>query len=468
MLCPNCAYPLDDATICPGCGERLNNETLLALYAEFTKSKLTVATEVGITIPDDDFSTALFPHQRLTAQWALKVGKGLIASRFGLGKTRVQCEIARHVVKQTDKPYLVICPIGVKHQFQRVDGPALGQAWQYIRTDHEGLEAIANGQTCLISNYERVRDGGITPKFIQGQLGGATCDEGSVIRSLGSKTQTLFNSLFHPLPFFHVATATPSPNSYRELLNYAEAFDVMDRGLALTKWFMHNSNKAGDLRLFPQHEEEFWLWVSSWALFMFAPSDLGFSDDGYDLPELNVNWIRLSTDQTRIFSQTDSFGQHRMLPDVSGSIKSTSSEARATIGQRINELERILREHSKLDEQWVIWNYRNKEQDEIEKMLRRLGLTYSSIRGTQSIEMKETLLFDWLDKKSQVLLSKPEILGSGVNLQQSHQMLFAGIDPHRVSRISFRRLCASTVSSKLKQSTSIYPTLKLKIRMPQL
>ncbi|HZW02803.1 MAG TPA: SNF2-related protein [Anaerolineaceae bacterium] len=239
-------------------------------YKTFLESKIISVDRKGFEVDDARLNPLNFGHQNLAIVWALRLGSALIAMSFGLGKTRIQCEIARLIHEHTGQPFLVICPLGVKHQFQAEDGPALGMDWQYVRTD---AEAEAATSPYLITNYERVRDGDITAATIA-ELAGVSLDEGSVLRSLGSKTSQTFKSLFADVSFRYVCTATPSPNEYKELIYYAEFLGVMDHGQALTRWFKRDTAKAGHLTLHPHHEADFWAWISNWALFLGAPSDL--------------------------------------------------------------------------------------------------------------------------------------------------------------------------------------------------
>jgi hypothetical protein len=142
----------------------------------------------------------------------------------------------------------------------------------YVRTDAEISRAILAGHPYLITNYERVRDGDIIPGLHN--VAGVTLDEGSVLRSLGSKTSQVFKELFADVPYRFVATATPSPNDYKELIYYAEFLGVMDHGQALTRWFKRDSTQAGHLTLHPHHESAFWAWTASWGLFLDHPGDL--------------------------------------------------------------------------------------------------------------------------------------------------------------------------------------------------
>jgi hypothetical protein len=121
-------------------------------------------------------------------------------------------------------------------------------------------------------------------------------DEGNYLKNMASETTDMLSRQLAKVKFKYVATATPSPNETLELINYAHALGITDRGQVLTRFFQRNSTKAGELTLHPQHTDDFWLWVYSWAVFIQRPSDLGYDDEGYDLPPLNVQWheVKLS------------------------------------------------------------------------------------------------------------------------------------------------------------------------------
>ncbi|HMN15088.1 MAG TPA: DNA methyltransferase [Bellilinea sp.] len=393
-------------------------------YLEFLKSKVKLVSSDGFDASPFELDPANKPHQNDSILWAVEQGKALIASSFGLGKSRVQIQVAQIISRRTGKPFLIVCPLGAKHQFQVKDGPALGTRWVYVRNDAECDLAINAGEMFLITNYERIREGNISSATID-KLAGVSLDEGSVLRSLGSKTQLLFNEIFSNVPYRYVATATPAPNAFRELLNYAEFLDVMDRGLALTRWFMRNPNKAGDLQLFPQHEESFWLWVSSWALFLFRPSDLGYDDAGYDLPKLNVHWHRIGVDQTRAWAQVDSFGQRRLILDGAAGISESSQEAKATLPERVKKAREIMAANP--GRNWLIWHHLEREREAIEREIPEAVTVY----GSQDLEIREERIIAFADGQIPILASKPEICGSGVNFQHHcYSNIFLGIDPN--------------------------------------
>jgi DNA modification methylase len=391
-------------------------------YDEFLRSKITVAKKSGFEPDMEKYHPSLMPHQRDAVTWALRLGKALIAMSFGLGKTRQQCEIAKQIVNHTGGKFLVVCPLGVKHQFVEEDGPVMGITWQYVRNDAE-IEATQTDY--LITNYERVRDGNIDPK--KHNISGVSLDEGSVLRSLGSKTSEIFKKVFSELEYRFVCTATPAPNEYKELIYYAEFLGVMDHGQSLTRWFKRTTSgagSAGKLVLMDSQAESFWMWVSTWALFVSKPSDLGYGDEGYVMPDLKIHWHRIAIDYQRAWSQVDSYGQHRLIPNASAGISEASAENKATLTDRVSKMQEILATDP--DAHWIIWHHREDERRAIEKAVPDVVTVF----GSQKLEIREQRILDFTHGKIQIFSSKPEIAGSGCNFQHyCHKAIYLGVDP---------------------------------------
>ena len=308
-------------------------------YRWIADNKIDIQATGGFAADPSKLHKSLFPHQRDSVLWALARGKALIAASFGLGKSRMQVEIVRQVHERTGGKTLIICPLGVKHQFAEEDGPVMGVRFQYVRTD---AEALAADTPYLITNYERVRDGDITKQFLSEHVECVSLDEGSVLRSLGSQTQQTFGVVLADVPFRFVCTATPSPNDYKELIYYAQFLGVMDSGQALTRWFKRDPQKAGHLRLHPHAEKEFWMWVASWALFIQKPSDLGYSDDGYILPPLQIFWHRISSNHEAAWEMSDTRGQRYLFKDSAASIQQAIREKRDSLDARVAMAAEIL------------------------------------------------------------------------------------------------------------------------------
>ena len=395
-----------------------------AEYIEFLKRKNQLT--VGGGLQPIAMHPSLFEHQRDIVDWALRRGKALIAAKFGMGKTRIQIEIMRQVHQQTGRRVLVICPLGVKHQFIYEDGPAMDVRFAYIGTDEQGEAADT---PYLITNYERVRDGQISEGFLQSEIAAVCLDEGAILGNLGTKTQQEFSRILSAIPYRWVATATPAPNDYRQLIYFADFLDAMDAGQSLTRWFGRNPDKAGDLQLLPHMEKEFWLWIASWALFVDTPSDLGYSDDGYDMPELEIRFHRLTADHLKAQELTDQFGQHFLFADTAAGVQQAMKDKRSSLDDRILQVLAIAEteSHQLSQDQLVIWCDLNDEQKAIESGLKKLGISFSSIYGSLSQDEAERRLYEWKDRKTVVLISKPSILGSGVNMQQCHRAIYAGV-----------------------------------------
>ncbi len=392
---------------------------MTATYTEFLTSKITLVAAHGLTdIDRSGFHPSLKPHQVDATEWLLQQGQALLGASFGLGKTRVQCQVAQVIHQRTQQPILVCAPLGVKHQFQHEDGPIFGQDWQYVRTDAEVQAATS---PYLITNYERVRDGGIDPR--NHTFAAVSLDEGSVLRSLGSKTYQTFQEVFATVPYRFVCTATPAPNAYRELIYYAQFLGVMDSGQALTRWFKRNPLKAGDLTLHDHHAEEFWLWVASWALFLYSPADLGYSDEEYDLPPINIHWHRLEVDHHRAWDKTDNRGQHKLLLDAANSISDASREKRATLPDRIAKMREIIDDHP--GQHWLLWHHLEDERRAIEHAIP----ASISVYGSQDLDERERRIMAFAHGEIPILATKPEIAGSGCNFQHHcHSNIFLGID----------------------------------------
>ena len=208
------------------------------------------------------------------------------------------------------------------------------------------------------------------------------------------------------------------------MLNYAVFLGKIDRGFALTRWFQRDSTKAGNLTLYPHYEEDFWLWVASWALFIYAPSDLGYDDGEYVLPELNVHWHRIKVDHKRAWKQKDNHGQYRLILDASGGLSQASEEKRATIANRIIEAQKIVASEDE-NKHWIIWHHLEDERKALEKAFPNI----TTVFGSQALEKREKNILDFSYGKVPMLGTKPTIAGSGCNFQRHcHDVIYLGLD----------------------------------------
>lgn len=385
-------------------------------YLEFLKSKIELAADSGFIVDLSKINKALKPHQADAVAWALKGGRRALFESFGLGKTVQELEFCRLAVEKEGGKALIILPLGVKQEFVRDAVEVLGcEAPQYVRTMEE-VKAADTG--ILLTNYERVRDGDIDP----GYFTATSLDEASVLRSFGSKTYQTFLDKFKGVPYKLVATATPSPNRYKELIHYAGYLEVMDTGQALTRFFQRDSTKANNLTLYPNMEDEFWLWVSSWALFATRPSDLDqdYSDKGYDLPPLEVRWHELPAHYGDV---QDRDGQMKLFMDASVSLQEEARIKRDSIAARVEKLKEIV--EASPDDHFLLWHDLESERMEIKRVLPDTVDIY----GSQDYDLREKRVIDFSNGKTRLFATKKSLSGSGCNFQRyCHREIFVGID----------------------------------------
>ncbi len=385
-------------------------------YLEFLKSKIELATESGFNIEPSQLNKALKPHQKDAVAWALRGGRRALFESFGLGKTIQEIEFCHQAIKHEGGKALIVLPLGVKQEFTRDAVEVLGyEAPQYVRTMEE-VEAAAG--SILLTNYERVRDGDIRPDYFTA----TSLDEASVLRSFGSKTYQTFLDKFKNVPYKLVATATPSPNKYKELIHYAGYLEVMDTGQALTRFFQRDSTKANNLTLYPNMEDEFWLWVSSWALFITKPSDinLDYSDDGYVLPPLEVRWHELPV---HYGESKDKDGQISLFTDAAAGLKEAAAVKRESIEARVQKMKEIVEEDP--EEHFLLWHDLENERHAIKKALPETVDIY----GSMDYDMREQRVMDFSNGKIRLFATKKSLSGSGCNFQRHcHREIFLGID----------------------------------------
>lgn len=368
-------------------------------YNEFLQSKICLAKKSGFDIDPSEINIALKPHQRDIVRWALSGGRRAIFASFGLGKTYIQLELQRVINKRESGNQLIIMPLGVRQEFTK-DAGALGIVLRFVRRTEEVTDP-----GIYITNYESVRDG----KLDVNLFNSVSLDEASVLRSYGSKTYQTFLSMFESVKYKFVCTATPSPNRYKELIHYAGFLNIMDTGQALTRFFQRDSTKANNLTLYPHMEKEFWLWVSSWAIFLQKPSDLGYSDEGYSLPALHVHEHMIKTEQ-RVFEGKD--GQIKMFANANLNLHEAAREKKDSIDLRVQKGLEIIQENP--DEHFLLWHDQEAERHAIKKALPEAVEVF----GSQDLEIREQNIIDFSNGKIKYLATKPILSGSGCNFQR--------------------------------------------------
>ena len=380
-------------------------------YDEFVKDKVNFEKSYGHPVDDSDIHPILLPHQRDIVRWAVLGGRRAIFASFGLGKSVIQLETVRLTLEKSGGYGLIICPLGVRQEFKR-DAEMLGIHVEFVRTtDEMGEPGI------YLTNYESVRDG----KLDLAQFTAVSLDEASVLRSYGSKTYQTFLTLFDSIPHRFVATATPSPNRHKELIHYAGFLGIMDTGQSLTRFFQRDSTQANNLRLYPHKEREFWLWLNTWAIFLQRPSDLGYSDEEYDLPEIEVVFHEVAVDHTT-GAPIERDGQAHLFKGSAMGVAQASREKRETLDSRVEKMVEIVNESP--DDHFILWHDLEDERRAIKKALPEASEVYGSL----DLDIREQRIIDFSEGRTRLLATKPELSGSGCNFQRHcHRAIFTGI-----------------------------------------
>lgn len=390
-------------------------------YQEFLKNKIKLAPKSGFPLEIGNINPRLKVHNQLMVKWLVEGGRRACFASFGLHKTVTQLEAVRCTLEASGTSNgLIVCPLNVKQEFMEDACNILGwnEPPKFIRRNNE-----MSGEGIYLTNYESIRDGRLDPTVFQT----SSLDEASILRGLGgSKTFREFMRLFTGdagpmgsrrgedlIKYRFVATATPSPNDYIELLAYADFLGVMDVSQAKTRFFKRDSTKADKLTLHAHKEEEFWLWVSSWAIFITKPSDITGNpedDKGYILPELNIRWHEIPTNHENAGIEKN--GQIKMFKDAALGLPEAAKEKRESLDARIEKMQEIRNEDPEAHR--IIWHDLENERLSIEKAIPDVV----SIFGKQDYEKREEAILGFSYGKIRELAAKPVIAGSGCNFQR--------------------------------------------------
>lgn len=370
-------------------------------YASFIESKKIKTVECGFDVDASLLNKNLSDFQRVIVQWALKRGRAALFEDTGLGKTIQQLSWAHEVHKYSGGDVLIFAPLCVAKQTVR-EGEKFGiPAINYCRSQ-SAIKAGIN-----IANYEMLEH------FDVSHFAGAVLDESSILKSYTGKTKVALIDACETVPFRLACTATPSPNDHLELGNHAEFLGVMPSCEMIMRFFTNDTMAAGSYRLKGHSVSEFWEWVSTWAMCISSPADLGFSSAGYDLPELKVNWLSVNVDDIPP-------AEGELFRSVELNATSIHKEGRLTCGKRAAEIARVA---ETIDGSFLIWCNTNYESDEIKSKVE--GAV--ECRGSDEISKKESVLDGFVDGSVRVMVTKPSIAGFGLNFQHCSNMAFVGL-----------------------------------------
>lgn len=383
-------------------------------YAEFLQSKQCKVVSSGFEKPRENMNQHMFDWQKDIAYWALKKGRAALFEDCGLGKTLQQLEWAQSVCDYTERPVLIVAPLAVAEQ-TRHEGEKFGYQVSVCRTQNDVLDGIN------ITNYEMLSH------FDASKFTGVVLDESSILKNYTSKTRTQIIEMFRDTPYKLSCTATPSPNDYMELGNQAEFLGVMSRTEMLATYFIHDGSNTSKWRLKGHAEDRFWSWVAEWAVVLTSPADLGYSGEGYNLPQLN-------TVEHLVEPGTKSMDGNLTLFTKTAQTLSERREARRnSLDERCEEAAEIVKTDAG---QWLVWCDLNDESSKLKTLIP--GAV--EIRGSDTPQDKADRLRDFTDGSIRVLVTKPSIAGFGLNWQGCHNMIFVGLsDSYEMMYQAIRR-----------------------------
>jgi superfamily II DNA or RNA helicase len=359
-------------------------------YEAFIEGKRATMPPTGFTINRATLHESLFDFQKDIVRWALRRGRAAVFAGTGLGKTRMQIEWARNVRRKTGGNVLLLAPLAVASQTVR-EGEALGYKINLCRSQEDVKPGLN------ITNYEMLKH------FDAGTFEGVVLDESSILKSFTGKVRTELIESFANTPFRLACTATPAPNDFMEIGNHAEFLGVMNRTEMLSMFFVHDGGDTSKWRLKGHAEDDFWQWVASWGVVLEKPSDLGYADDGYDLPPLTINDFVIEVEG-----------------EVGNTLSQRQKARRETIEDRVKAAAEIV---NASDQPFLVWCDLNDES----AMLKKLIPDAVEVKGSDKPAHKEKAILDFAAGKIRVLVTKPSIAGFGMNWQHCADMAFVGL-----------------------------------------
>jgi superfamily II DNA or RNA helicase len=369
-------------------------------YEDFIASKAFVSNPCGIDSPPL-LSQKLKQHQILLTSWALRRGRAAIFADTGLGKGWMILEWARVVAEHTGKPALILAPLAVSQQFAR-ESEKLGVGLTVCSSEHDVRAGIN------VTNYQKLH------KFDPDLFGGVALDEASILKSLDGKTRIALIDAFRETPFKLAATATPSPNDHTELGGQAEFLGLMTHTEMLASFFIRDGGETQKWRLKGHARELFWKWICSWGAIVRMPSDLGCSDDGYQLPPL------VHHEHIIAASQDDAHKAGLLFAEPARTMSEQRSARRGTLDNRVTKAAELAAEATG---QVIVWCDLNDESATLHKSIP----DSVEITGSMGDDEKEAAIERFLSGQARVCVSKPSLMGFGLNLQFARTVIFCGV-----------------------------------------
>jgi superfamily II DNA or RNA helicase len=368
-------------------------------YEEFIKSKEIETINDGITFDESELNESMFPYQKDIVTWALRKGRCAIFSDCGTGKTIMQLAWADIICKHTNGKAILICPLSVAEQTRR-EAVKFG-----IKTPVKVCRNHADIiQGINITNYE------ILDHFDADAFNCVVLDESSILKSFTSATRNELIDAFVRTPFKLCCSASPAPNDHSELGNTVEFLGIMSRTEMLATYFIHDGSDTSKWRLKGYGEKKFWEFVATWAVCVRYPADLGYSNDGFVLPQLNLIEHIVESRPTEgwlIARRAETLSERR-------------EARRESMDQRVALANDLTQSN---DDKWLVWCDLNAESNALHKAIS----DSQEVVGSDAPDYKAKTAIDFASGDIRVLVSKASIFGFGMNFQNCHNMIFCGI-----------------------------------------
>lgn len=369
-------------------------------YDEFITAKTRKQQHSGFDA--HDINPMLFPWQRQVVEWACRTGKAALFEDCGLGKTAQQLEWARQVCNHANGAVLILTPLAVAKQTAR-EAEKFG-----ISASVASCQSECDMGGINITNYEKL------DHFDCEKFAGVVLDESSILKNFTGKTRIMLTNRFADTPFRLCCTATPSPNDYTEFGQHADFLGVSTPSQMLATFFINDTFNTGDWRLKKHAEHHFWEWVASWAACVSKPSDIGFSDDGYELPALHLNSVTVHVDEVTGAAEGELFRHATM------SATTMHKEMHLTSPTRVAAVSDLC---NNSNETWLVWCNTNDESGQLAAAIPDAV----EVRGSDTSKKKEDSASGFIDGSIRVLISKAGIFGYGMNFQNCHNVAFVGL-----------------------------------------
>jgi DNA modification methylase len=384
-------------------------------YDAFIAAKTKAAAVSGFD--PKPITAPLFDWQKSVVNWAIKTGRAALFEDCGLGKTAQQLEWAHQVADHTDAPVLILTPLAVAHQTAH-EAEKFGIS---AKVAHH--QSDVTGPGVWITNYEKL------DHFDPSSFSGVVLDESSILKAFTGKTRIALTESFSKTPYRLCCTATPSPNDYTEFGQHAAFLGICSPMQMLATFFVNDTFDTGDWRLKKHAEGEFWKWVASWACCVAKPSDIGYCDDGYDLPPLHMHEHIVDVDETA--ESGDELFRHATLSatTIHKEMKMTSSARAARVAELVGSN----------GEPWIVWCNTNDEADKLAELMPDAV----EVRGSDTATQKENKIDAFTEGRARVIITKPSIAGYGLNWQHCRNVAFVGLsysfeDFYQALRRSYR------------------------------